>query len=251
VAGAFDHGAYLLLPGNRVVALLTAAAARLPNAVVVAPTTDSWHDHEAAWVGEHRVRLPSLEVRVVRWWVPRQVRRAATLAAADAAADALVRALARHGAWPAPCAVRQAAMRLGRAAATGDLPEVQAAGTGLVGLGPGLTPAGDDVLTGFLLGAHALDEATDAAAPLARACAAGVRAMLAQTTALAATLVRHAAADEAADVAANLVDALVEGTAPDRPLRSLLLTGDTSGRDLAEGMVLALRATLSLARRDG
>ena len=46
-------------------------------------------------------------------------------------------------------------MLAGLAAAVGDPDAGVAAATGLLGRGPGLTPSGDDVLTGFLVGAAA------------------------------------------------------------------------------------------------
>ncbi len=49
------------------------------------------------------------------------------------------------------------ALRLLReAVASGDRPRANAAAARLMGLGPGLTPSGDDALAGFLAGLHAL-----------------------------------------------------------------------------------------------
>lgn len=240
VVGVFDCGAYLLLSGGQVLALLTPGAACLPNAVVTAAQgTETLRPGDRAWVGKHRVRAPGLDVRVVRWWRPRQVRRAPSLAVAQSGTAALASGLSAHGGWPAPGPVRQAAARLGRSAAAGLLPAVRSAAAGLVGLGPGLTPAGDDVLTGYLLGLRALTHVSPSAGPIRAAAGAGARDAGWRTTALAATLVRHADVGEAADVAADLVDALVDGVPLDRPLRRLVRTGHTSGRDLAEGLLLA------------
>jgi len=238
VLGAFTQGAYLLLPRGEVIALLTAGTPRLPNAVVIAGEMGSWREGDQACVGEHRVRLPRMEIRVVRWWSPRQVRPLTSLAC-------LQRALAGYPDWPAPGAVRMATCHLGRAAAAADLPGVRDAAMGLVGLGPGLTPSGDDVLAGFLLGLRALDRVSSRAGHLAQACRAGAHGGRTRTTALAATLVRHAAAGEPADVAADLIDALAERTPVDEPLRALLASGHTSGRDLAEGLLLAWQASLT------
>jgi hypothetical protein len=240
IVGVFGYGAYLLLSGHQVLALLTPEAARLPNAVVTAGLdADALRPGDRAWVGELRVRALGLEVRVVRWWRPRQVRRACSLAAAQSGAAALASGLSAHGAWPAPDPVRQAAARLGQAAAAGRHLTVRSAAAGLVGLGPGLTPAGDDVLTGYLLGLRALAGVSPSAERLRASAGAGARDARWRTTALAATLVRHADLGEAADVAADLMDALVDGAPIDRPLRTLVGTGHTSGRDLAEGLLLA------------
>jgi hypothetical protein len=245
VLGAFAKGTYLLLSDIQVIALLTPTATRLPNAVLAATTNSRSREGDPACVGEHCIRMPGLEVRVARWWSPRQVRPLRSLVRLD-------QALAAHPAqpewpeWSTPAVVRDATAQLGHAAAAGDLPAVHLAATGLVGIGPGLTPSGDDVLAGFLLGLRALDQVSANAPHLAHAVRGGIQAAQGRTTALAATLVRHAEAGEAPDVVADLVDALAEDDPVDGPLRALLATGHTSGRDLAEGLLLAGRATLGL-----
>jgi hypothetical protein len=107
----------------------------------------------------------------------------------------------------------------------------------LLGRGPGLTPSGDDVLAGFLIGARAfgLDVTGLRRAVLRRAPGA--------TTALSAALLWHAARGECVDEAAALVAALAGRGAPEPALCRLLAVGHTSGAALAWGLtVAALRA---------
>jgi len=99
----------------------------------------------------------------------------------------------------------------------------------LLGRGPGLTPAGDDVLAGFLLGTRALGVP---AGPLGRFVAEQAPAA---TTALSAQLLRHALRGECVpQVAAAL--ATPEDTSA---LAALLAVGHTSGTALARGLLRA------------
>ena len=107
----------------------------------------------------------------------------------------------------------------------------------LIGLGPGLTPSGDDFLVGYLAG---LDAAADPARP---ALAAGiVEAAPARTTAISASMLRHAAGGEYAERLHEVVGALCTGRA-DRITRAVdraMAYGATSGVDTVVGLFAAL-----------
>jgi hypothetical protein len=148
------------------------------------------------------------------------------------------------------------------ARAAGDHDASVAAAAHLLGRGPGLTPGGDDVLAGFLIGAAAfgLDVAAlrYAVAVLAPA----------RTTALSAALLWHATRgeciDELAAVAAVLTSrpprgasSAIPAPAP-RPFESeragravsrLLSVGHSSGAAMALGLVLAAEAALHRQER--
>jgi len=111
--------------------------------------------------------------------------------------------------------------------------EPAAAVAGLLGCGPGLTPAGDDVLAGFLLGATAFGlESSHMRAAIAAMAAD-------RTTALSAALLRHAARGECiSEVAAVLADPTGS------TLGELLRVGHTSGAALAIGLAAAASASL-------
>lgn len=128
-------------------------------------------------------------------------------------------------------------------AAARDHEAATAAAMRLLGSGPGLTPSGDDVLTGFLAGdaafglnAAALREATAALAP-------------ARTTALSAALLWHAARGEYIDELAAVAAALTSSSRSEpgqaaNALRRLLSVGHTSGAALAFGLVTAAERAL-------
>ncbi len=97
----------------------------------------------------------------------------------------------------------------------------------LAGRGPGLTPAGDDILCGYVAGLLLFHDRRDEAAEIALGAAA-------RTTRLAATLLRHAARGELPEPAHAL---LANGDA-----RPLVAFGHSSGPCLRLGLLLAAEA---------
>ncbi len=227
--GATPWALYLRIPSTPgVVALLAHDAVRLPCALVL-PTTAAelplasvstgtrgdamLGDGRLAWTGP----AGPVVVRAVREWAPAKVCPGHTAAAVLAAL---------RGALPGPAALGIDGAPLA------DLVTGSAAAVAcLLGRGPGLTPAGDDVLAGFLLGARAfgLDAARVRAAVAAMAAA--------KTTALSAALLWHAARGECVDEVAAVV-ANPSGPAVGRLLR----IGHTSGAALATGLATAALA---------
>jgi hypothetical protein len=147
-----------------------------------------------------------VQITVVRWWAPHKP---------------------RHAAPPGDV--------------TAPSPGWDAFVLGLLGRGPGLTPAGDDLLAGLLLGLAGSPELRD---PLAAAVA---RHAAARTTWLSAELLRHAAAGYGVPAAVAVADAMAGHGPADaltRALPALLAVGHTSGAALARGLLLAA-ATLA------
>jgi hypothetical protein len=226
--GVTPAALYLRTPSAPwVVALLAHDAVRLPCALVL-PTTAAElpmtsiadgsgeaviGDNCLAWTGS----AGPVVVRSVREWAPARV--GPGLLAADALA-------ALGDALPAPAAlgIDGALVRL--------LPtEPAAAVAGLLGVGPGLTPAGDDVIAGFLVGARACGLDTSEALAAVAAMAHD------RTTALSAALLWHAARGECiSEVAAVLA------SPSDSSLGELLRIGHTSGAALALGLASAASA---------
>jgi hypothetical protein len=130
------------------------------------------------------------------------------------------------------------------ASGSADLPD---AVTALLGLGAGLTPQGDDVLAGLLVGLAAVPRASR----LARRLGAIVTGLAAsRTTTLSAALLCDAADGFAVPALVDLVDGLHEvesshRTTTRRTLADvvvrLLAVGHTSGAALAHGAVAAAR----------
>jgi hypothetical protein len=123
--------------------------------------------------------------------------------------------------------------------------------TGLVGLGDGYTPAGDDVICGVLAGLDALQQACPSAAALRASLAASLPAPLERlTTRLSAQLLRAAVDGHYAEPILGLLHALA-GLPPGpaaaaRAAASLCALGHSSGRCIHAGIVAAIQR---LARR--
>lgn len=118
--------------------------------------------------------------------------------------------------------------------------EPAAAAARLIGFGPGLTPAGDDILLGYLaIYAHMGGEKKRLFA-LRNA----VIKNLPRTTDISAQMLRDAVSGYFSDRAARVVAALCRGELEslDVLLPRLMETGATSGSDMAAGMYAALCA---------
>ena len=111
---------------------------------------------------------------------------------------------------------------------------------GLMGLGPGLTPAGDDVLAGLLIALHAANEGA-AASALANFIHATPTD---QTTALSRAFLDAAIEGLPGEAMAVMITALLSGDHASLPvaLGNIDAIGHTSGWDMLAGAVLGLAA---------
>ncbi|MYW64970.1 DUF2877 domain-containing protein [Streptomyces sp. SID8379] len=216
-------------PGLPALAVVTRDAIRLPNAIVVPyPCAelplDAARPGTPATLGADGVRAGPYRVRAAGRWTPPRVapgRPHPPFRGAD-----LERLLA---AWapPAPRPVADGLDRLRTALRAGRPDRIAAAAHALLGLGPGLTPSGDDILCGLLL---ALPP------PLSAPVTAAVADAARRTTLLSAALLRHAVRGECVAPA----HALLTGRDLPAALRGLLTVGHHSGGDLARGVAAAL-----------
>ena len=113
---------------------------------------------------------------------------------------------------------------------------------GLIGLGPGLTPSGDDFLVGVLAVLDALAE-RKAHAALAGAIAASPCGL---TSPLSECLLRAAAAGHVGEKLHCAVSALLSG-APGRAVAAIRNIGHSSGWDMLAGAAAALRTVAARA----
>ena len=245
----------LAVPGGRPVAVVSADAVRLPGSLVLG--APSGHLHLAslgpgtpAWIGDGSVRIGDLVVTPTRWWRSRPPRRAR----ADALATSLTSldtVLSPAGHEPALEARLQAggreladavlaALDPGRRPSVGAssvaaaaLERCLAAATSLLGLGPGLTPSGDDVISGTLVAVRRL--LPSSAEEIAEIGSAIASLALARTSAVSAALLSWAAVGEGVPELLALVDGLGQGVDPEPALQALSRVGHTSGLDLSHG----------------
>ena len=235
VLAVFPSAVYVRLASGAVVAVVTSDGLRLPNALVVAAISRQapFARHRAggpAAVDGGALVLDGARYVGVRSWTPRE----RTPGVLQPGGVAELGALLDAGPPPHTGATAQrlhaGTALLGAAVGAGGV--LEEAAEALLGLGPGLTPAGDDVLGGALV----------ACAHLGRPQALHVRPRA--TAALSADLLSHAVHGRAAPPVLALLEALV-GTRPGAPaLTDLLAVGSTSGHDTATGVLVAARALL-------
>jgi Protein of unknown function (DUF2877) len=185
----------------------------------------SAHPGDEGWVGAGELVFGDQEIVPILWWDPRP-----RVAVVD---DANVKLMAESWSQPGGGAMYEA---IERAIAAGDP-------AGLVGLGDGQTPAGDDWLVGRLATLTAFGALTPAAELWT-----AIQVHLAATTALSATLLRHASV---ADVPMGVHDLIrflggARSLDGDEVRERLEHAGGSSGRWWARGV---LDATRELAGR--
>ncbi len=210
-----------------VIAVLPTSSVRLPLAMVTADRLPNVSPDDAIVVGDGELRVGAQVWRTLRWFDPRpsSYRQPQPSALAEAAEslwnlDDSEVGLPALRAWDAATAL-----------AAGDPEPCR----GLLGAGPGLTPAGDDVVAGALA-ACALSGAGPHQPELDMLVA---RARIA-TTALSAALLACAARGQVVPEAAELLRALGSTAAIAPALSHLRAIGSTSGTALAIGIVAAL-----------
>ena len=197
-------------PAYQVVSLQRSRAIVLPCSVVYDGELDLGRD-STALIGAGVLRAGTVVLRPRRWWAAPRPR-----------ISHRTRFLAGLAALPrvSPEDVELSDVDLGR-------PQP------LLGRGPGLTPAGDDVLAGSLVLLNALGED-----PRADWC--DPAALQARTSALSAALLHHARHGYCLRALAVLMDALDRGIDPAAAVDDLFAVGGTSGRAMLLGLQLTV-----------
>jgi hypothetical protein len=242
----------------RVIALSASGAICLPNAIALqlspdglaAATAASAGDPDDSWAGSGRVTACGLEVQVRRWWDPCPVVGPLSRARLEHGAAILGRAYAAADGRPGLDG-HDGPGALAACCVAGDLAGAVELAESLVGLGPGLVPSGDSMISGLLLALRLLGGATAGGTRpvwLADWLAAAVTGYAEQrTTPLGATLLSCAARGQTAEE----VSAVLRGLAGQEPLepaaRRLITLGGASGAELTWGLVAGCRAALALS----
>ena len=244
----------------RVIVIAAAGAPRLPNSISLLSPAHHFADSTPAeaWIGRGTARAGVLSVRALRWWDPSPVLGPLSRARLEQGAVALQRSCAATSATPS-LGDHDGPAELAACCANGDLAGAVEASDRMVGLGPGLAPGGDSMISGLLLALRLLGGATPGgtrAVWLADWLGAAVTTDAPQrTTSLGATLLHCAARGQAA----TEVSAVLRGLAGQEPLgpavRTLLASTHTAthpaGADLAWGLIAGCRAALALAQPGG
>jgi Protein of unknown function (DUF2877) len=235
-----------VIPEPRVIAISPPDALRLPNAIV----TGRWEARtsQECWAGEGRILACGLDIRIMRWWDPSPVFAPLSRARLDHGCSVLAKLCAAPEHTPG-LAGHGGPAQLAACCASGDLAGAVEAVEQLVGLGPGLVPSGDSVVSGVLLALRLLGGAISGgtrAVWLANWLSASATCYATQrTTTLAASLLHCAASGQAAaEVSAVLLG--MAGQEPLEPAAAKLFAAG-QGADLASGLVAGCRAALLLS----
>jgi Protein of unknown function (DUF2877) len=232
-----------------VLALLGPPAVRLPIGVLLGSAQAAGLARlrvgDPVLVGGGRLQLDRWSLRPARWWDP-------TLPLVGPTARTAVDRLAAG----LPCLPDSLALPTERFAAAlqavaspaAGADELAAATAGLAGLGPGLTPAGDDVLVGALAasystGSAALHQSLTAAVRSVTGCSGSTRSgPPARTTDLSAALLHQACAGAGLPQLQAALHAVGRGTGIEPATATLADVGGTSGAAIGHGLLLGLRA---------
>jgi hypothetical protein len=212
-------------------AVVTRDAIRLPNALVLPfSSADRPLDLNTPWAGfgAGRVVIGPLRFEPEASWTPPRVQGASS--PPGLARIRQVTVLLDAAAQPLPPPLAPRMTDLSHALHADEAGEVRRAARALVGLGPGLTPSGDDILCGALLASRAWG------GPLAPLSEAVADATL-RTPLLSAALLRHAVRGECVPQALAFLRALSGDGVLEPALRELLAVGHHSGGDLARGVL--------------
>ncbi|PYM08162.1 MAG: hypothetical protein DMD82_03400 [Candidatus Rokuibacteriota bacterium] len=192
---------------------------------------------------------------------PRELARSAcearALAVAEGACGSLLPLLWAHeGIVAVPEPARRAALpaiTLGRGAVAGERRAVARAAGRLAGLGPGLTPSGDDYLAGFAAAWALVSEALGLDSWRVRLVLEALRAGADPgASELGRAWISHATRGEVAEPMARFFTALL-GTRPDAlavSARGVLRLGATSGTDWLVGALAGVAASLVAIQTD-
>jgi hypothetical protein len=198
------------------------------------------------------------DLPVQRWWDPVvRIGSSRLDAAGVAVVTAMLRSAARGSIVDPGPTVAPDTTDLADALRRRDAADLAAAAAALLGHGAGLTPAGDDVLTGTLATLRVLGPSCSPAvarrAKTAADAIAGVVARVAheRTTALSAQLLRHADRGAVALPVADVLRAVAGRGELVGAAARLAGMGHSSGSDVLTGMALAVDTMLPEAEGEG
>jgi Protein of unknown function (DUF2877) len=194
-------------PNVSLISVQLPSAERLPCSLVV-DSRPQLHLGDRGWIGNGRARFEAVEISSARWFRPARPRILAPSAFLTACWD--LPSVELDDVGLGGCALSRPGQLLGR--------------------GPGLTPAGDDVLAAALVVRHALRVSTSGWPPPQLATA---------TTPLSAELLRSAGNGYCCDRLASLVRALDGGEDPSPAVQRLTALGGTTGRAMLLGLKYA------------
>ena len=115
----------------------------------------------------------------------------------------------------------------------------------LIGLGPGLTPSGDDILVGYMAGLWCTVDGSSERAQFISSLGKTIIELSDKTNDISRTYLYHAVRGQVSSRLANLAEAICRGAEPERlhvTAETALSVGHTSGMDTVYGLLSGLDA---------
>ena len=131
-------------------------------------------------------------------------------------------------------------MRLVTAAEQFDPQGAQHAAEKMIGLGPGVTPSGDDILLGFLAGLWSTARGNERESIFLRAFGESLIFLARQTSEISRTYLYHATRGEFSSGLSDLAQAIAKGGQIEEALEEAMRLGHSSGMDSVTGLLIGL-----------
>jgi hypothetical protein len=117
----------------------------------------------------------------------------------------------------------------------------------LVGLGPGVTPSGDDFLIGFLAGLSSTRGKAQGHVSFIYSLGDALMGIAKQTSEISRTYLYHAVRGQFSSSLSNLAEAIATGTSVEQAAQEAMQVGHSSGMDSVTGLLIGLTVWSSVA----
>jgi hypothetical protein len=110
----------------------------------------------------------------------------------------------------------------------------------MIGLGPGVTPSGDDILIGFLAGLWSVAGESREKLTFIRSFCAELMRLTRQTSEISRTYLFHAAQGQLSSSLSHLAEAMATGKSVEEAVQTAIRVGHSSGMDSVTGLLIGL-----------
>lgn len=136
--------------------------------------------------------------------------------------------------------ISQPVMQLVASADSFDVHRSILAAKGIIGLGPGVTPSGDDILIGFLAGLWSLSGQHPRRQSYIRSFGRGLLQIAHRTNEISRTYLYHATEGQFSSTLSTLVENIGTGGKVEQAVQEAMLVGHSSGMDSVTGLLISL-----------
>jgi hypothetical protein len=131
-------------------------------------------------------------------------------------------------------------MQLVASADSFDVERSLLAAEGIIGLGPGVTPSGDDILIGFLAGLWSLSGQHPRRQFFIRSFGRGLLQLASRTNEISRTYLYHAVQGQFSSMLSTLIEDIGTGGNVGQAVQEAMRVGHSSGLDSVTGLLISL-----------